>query len=140
MPRKSTDRPPAPDRPERLALNLWDLQHLHPTVQSLLAGRFDRRQEALVWVDRSRTDETAVPILGPLLDAACLVDVVRAEAIKGGGDPIRAYIYRKTWTRLPAGAVLTQVENGQPVLCPEWFPGVVECAPYAPPPPKAVTF
>lgn len=132
--------PASDDRPERLALNLFDVQHLHPTAQAMLAGRFDGRKEALVWVDRTRQDETAVPLVGPLLEAAVLVDVVRAEASRFGDD-CRAYLCRATaWTRLPAAAVLTVVENGKPRLSAEWFPGAVESAPYQPPAPRAVAF
>lgn len=145
MPRKSmTPEPASPpatdDRPERLAINLFDLQHLHPFIHGMLTERFDGRKESLIWVDRSRMDETAVPLLGPLLDTACLVDILRAEASKFGNE-CRAYLCRaRAWVRLPASAVLTVVENGKPRLAEEWFPGAVESTPYQPPPPTRVVF
>lgn len=149
MPRKTTARPapapepPKPARPEKLALNLWDVTRLHPTVAAMLAGRVDRRKEALVWVDRTDVEETAVVLTPPLLEAACLVDVVRAGAAKIGDKVPRAYVFRKTWARLPATAVLTTVRDGKPALAPEWFAGVetpIEAVEYVPPPAKPVRF
>ena len=122
---------PREDRRERLAVNLYDLTNVHELVRaSLLGGKLDLAKESVVWVDNSRLDETAVPFICDLLTAASCLDVLRSEARKVNDPPIRAYIYREAWTRLPHYAVLVNIEDGKAVLSSEWFPRKAEAAPW----------
>lgn len=116
--------PPLPQkksRPEKLAVNLFDLDHLHPAVRAAALG--GKLAGEAVRVDDERIDETAVEFRCPLLTAASALDVLRSEARKAGDPPIRAYIKRQGWwQRLPHAAVLTRVREGKVELSPEWFP------------------
>lgn len=114
LPRKET-------RPERLAINLFDLDHLHPVVRaSALGGKLGKEA---VRVDDERMDETAVEFTCDLLTAASVLDVLRSEARKADDPPIRAYIKKQGWwQRVPHTAVLTRVREGKVELSLEWFP------------------
>lgn len=105
----------------RLAINLFDLDHLHPVVRaSALAGKLGKEA---VRVDDERMDETAVEFTCDLLTAASVLDVLRSEARKTDDPPIRAYIKKQGWwQRIPHIAVLTRVREGKVELSPEWFP------------------
>lgn len=104
-----------PERRERLAINLYDLSRLEPTIRTmLLGGRLDLSRESVVRVDLERPDETAVPFTCPLEQAAACCDVIRGHDRRSGEPPTRVYLNRLgngSWERISGGAIL--VINGR---------------------------
>lgn len=123
------------ERRERLALNLWDLEKLvHPTVRLLMNLGNNMDLANAIWVDRDRLDETAVAFICPLLQAACIVDVLRSENRRHGERAVRIYLKRaEAWTRLPEVTVLTVLKDGHAELNPLWFPEPIKLEEYKPP-------
>lgn len=114
-------------RPERLALNLFDLERVHPAVRAKLLPLLDLRKEAAVWVDKDHLDETASPFACSLLAAANACDLIRGMARQLREEVPRVYLDcrgKGTWERLTAAAVLTVVHDGKVILDPAMFPGV----------------
>jgi hypothetical protein len=141
MPKRIELNPVKAGRPERLALNLWDLDLVHPQVRARLLPLLDLRRQSVVWVDKDREDETAALFTCSLLTAASACDRIRGIARQVHETPPRVYINRigvGAWTRLPADAVLTHLLNGKTVLDPTIFPG--EVVEFKPLPAKRVVF
>jgi len=122
----------------RLGINIFDLGRINSSMLGMLrlAEKIDH---VPIRFDLSRLDEGGVAFSCPLLDAACLCDVIRCHDRKAGDYPTRVYIFRKAWSRLPSHAVLTRVrENGDKCeLNSEWF-GTKEVPVFAPPKRKRV--
>jgi hypothetical protein len=112
-------------------VNLADLDRVEPLVRgSMLHGKLDLAGAVLV--DRNRPDENAVAFTCSLLTAASICDILRGHDKKAGDAPTRVYINRgRGWARLPGGAVLSVVRNGNVVLNPDVF--TVELVPLTPP-------
>lgn len=106
---------------------------------SLFAGVLD--VEKAVWIDKTKTEETAVVFNCDLLRACCIVDIARKQCKEA--FVVRAYLSRtngETWSRIPYDAVLVVKENGQPSLNPVWFKPEVKLLPVEPPPVEAFTW
>lgn len=137
MPRPSWDRPkPVEVRKERLAINMWDLSHLHPTMKvGFLGGKIDPTQP--IWIDRDKPDETILEFVCNLFSAAVACDLLRSECRRSKEASVRVYLKRaEAWSRLPSTAILTVLEGKRFVLNPEWFPRKVKLIPIAPLPPE----
>lgn len=105
----------------RLGINLWDIDHINPFIRDIaLKGKIDTNAKPIL-IDKHRPDETCVPFTCDLLNAALTLDILRQEQQNTNDPPIRAYIYRRVWSRLPNAAVLTLVDNGKTLLSPEVF-------------------
>ncbi len=130
---KVTSKGKSDSNETQLAINLWDCDHINPLLRPyLLGGRLDK--DNAVWVDKSRVDETALVFTCELLEAALVIDIVRNEQRKKGEPPIRAYIHKRTWTRLTGTQVLTVTEDGKAALNSEIFAPEEEIADLLPPP------
>lgn len=117
---------------EQLAVNVFDLDRLEPSVRALmLAGKLDG---SLIRIDPERPDEAGAVLSCDLLAAACLLDVIRSQDRKAGDYPTRVYLKKRTWSRIPSDAILTLLVDGTLMLNPAYF-GVH----LAPIPPKAAT-
>ena len=116
--------PDKPSRPERLALNVFDLTDRvpKPIRLMLLAGKIDTNVP--IYVDRERPDEVACPLTCPLLDAACICDMLTSECRKLGQPEVRVYLGKpvNVWARLPYGTVLTETWDGGVRLAEAVFP------------------
>jgi len=132
MPKIQTD--------ERLALNLFDLDSIVPELKMrLFRGRLDLRRDSVIRVDKDKTDETAVPLLGDLLSAAVACDILRSENRREGDKVVRVYLNRGTnWVKLPASAILTDRIEGELILNSEIFPSARALLPEKPLAVKAV--
>lgn len=132
MPKIQTD--------ERLALNLFDLDSIVPELKMrLFRGRLDLRRDSVIRVDKDKTDETAVPLLGDLLSAAVACDILRSENRREGDKVVRIYINRGTnWVKLPSSAILTDRIEGELILNSEIFPSARALLPEKPLPVRAV--
>jgi hypothetical protein len=135
VPRVQDDPPP---RKERIGVNLFDLQRVLPEVRGmLLAGKVDVSR--VYTTDPRRGDERAVEFTCPLLDAACICDVLREHDRRAGDDPTRVYLRReKVWEKLPAESLLSVVEDGECVLNPKLFRPVVRSEDLVPLPTRRV--
>ena len=113
-----------PQRTERLAVNLFDLLRLNEFVRAtMVTPLLNPDKAAIVRPDPSRLDEGAVEFACPLLQAACVMDVLRAHDREAGDHPTRTYLRRaEAWVKLPAAALLTIINNGKAWLNPELFP------------------
>jgi hypothetical protein len=133
MPKRIELNPVKSGRPERLALNLWDLERVHPQVRARILPLLDIRRESAVWIDPDREDETACPFTCALVTAAAAADLIRGMARQCGEPPPRVYLNRLgvgSWVRLAGEAILTHLLDGRVVLSPAVFPGeVVEFRP-----------
>lgn len=117
------------DRPEKLAINLFDLDRIEPSLRGpLLSSRLDLNRPIRTNWDRaaSTTDEAAVVFICDLLTAAVVCDTIRSHDRKAGDFPTRLYIQRKTWARIPSHIVLTELVDGKCKLNPSFFPEEVE--------------
>lgn len=133
------------ERKYKLAVNLFDIGLLEPTVRDImLGGKISLLKEDIVWVNTSRLDETAVLFTCDLVTAAALLDVIRSQGRNGFLPLIRAYINRNaadgkgSWSRLVHTEVLTVVENGKVKLNPDIFLTEKEFVPGSPLTPKRV--
>ena len=124
-------RTPAPsqERAEQLAINLYDLDRLDPTLRAKLFSwsggkpRLDMGHPLRTTWDRVNggTEEVALIFACPLLEAALICDAVRMQDRAVGDFPSRLYVKRKTWTRLPSHSVLTVMRDGRAILNPQVF-------------------
>ena len=119
---------------ERLAVNVADLDRIPSDVREMigLAHLLDATCGIRV-VSTSRAtasgsrmdrpDEFAVAFKCRLLQAACLLDTLRAHDKRCGDYPTRCYICRlRSWVKLPGDAVLSLVDkDGKCRLNPKWF-------------------
>lgn len=133
-------------RKERLAINLADLDRLDPEVRvSLFGGRLD--PSAPIRLDgygdvpeEERVGRVAIPLVGPLLAAACACDALRSQDRQSGLPVTRVYLCRTTtWNRLTFDDQLADiVDDGQgglkAVLSPRLFPESVNPIPLTAPP------
>lgn len=126
----------SPEKPAGLLLgiNLFDLTRIPAIIRECLrlGDKISHDRSRVVKVDPDRIDETVVPFVCPLLEAALVCDVIRGQDRQGGDYPTRVYLFRRTWSKLTATAVLTLVRDGVPMLNPEWFPHDIELAPVKP--------
>lgn len=106
---------------EHLAVNLLDLDRIEETVRfTMFADKLVLTDT--VWVDKNRVDEVAVVFKCPILQAACVLDIVRGRDRKAGMYPTRAYIRRgRLWVKLPGETLLTLIEDEKVVLNPSVF-------------------
>ena len=116
--------PTKPGRSERLAMNLFDLLDRvpEPIRLMLLAGKVDANVP--IYVDRDRPDEVGCLLTCPLLDAACVCDIITSECRKLGQPEVRVYLGKpdNVWARLPYGTVLTETWEGGVRLAEAVFP------------------
>lgn len=120
---------------ERLGLNLYDLEAIHPDLyKRTLSGVLDLRREAVIRVG-SGTVDTAVPFSCALLLAATLCDILRSENRKFREPPIRVYLSSSqgVWTKLGKDAVLTTVGDRDGVRVVELDPRVFRSLAHASP-------
>lgn len=110
-----------------LALNLFDLDRMEPSMRSsLLGGKLDLSRP----IRLGKADEVAVGLVCSTLTAALAIDVIRSEDRRFGDEPTRAYLHRGgTWERLDPSAVLTVLQGETPRLNPIFFSRVLEAAP-----------
>jgi hypothetical protein len=116
------------ERREKLAINLFDLDRVDPTIrQILLGGKVDLTNA--IKMDKNRFDEAGVAFICPLLQAASICDIVRSHDRELGDFPTRVYLMRvAAWEKLPNAAVLTLILDGKTMLNPAIFPPVGERA------------
>ena len=122
-----------PQQGERLAVNLFDLDRIDPTIRSmLLGGKVDL---TAIRVDKDRGDEVAVAFTCDLLSAACICDTLRSHDKRAGDYPTRVYLFKRTaWSRVPGSITLATVKDGSCTLNRTIFNVEVELAkPVAPP-------
>ena len=131
--------PRIPDS-ERLAINLFDLDSVHPHLKvKLLNGRMDLKRDNIIRIDPDKTDETAVPLVGDLLTVAVACDILRSENRREGDKVVRIYLNKGgNWIKLPSAAILTHRIEGELTLDPEIFPSARACLPDKPPPVRAI--
>lgn len=112
------------ERPERLALCLFDIDRIDPTIRSmLLGGKLETDRNKIVRIDPDRMDETGVLLTCDLLTAACIADTIRAHDGGAGDPPTRVYLKRRgAWEKVPGRQALTLVVDGKPILNPSVFP------------------
>ena len=111
---------PSDRRNEKLALSLLDLDKADKSlVARILGGKLAKE---VVTIDNT---EVGVTFTCSLETAALAIDVLRSENRREGLQPVRAYIFRGDWKRLPVTAVLTVQNKGAIVLNPLFFPRVV---------------
>lgn len=124
MPRLLDSIPPAPDLPEEgtaLAINLLDLERVHPTVrESLLGHGLFLLHQRPVLMDRERMmDETGLAFACPLLQAAAICDLIRDHDRKAGDTPTRVYLRRvRAWEKVSAEVSLMQGDRLNPKVFP----------------------
>lgn len=111
------------ERPERLAVNLPDLDRVEPIIRGiLLKGRLDLSD--VVKVGGDNFDEMGVLFTCPLLQAACICDTLRNHDRRAGDYPTRIYLQRgpgRAWEKLAGRIVLTDVVDEKVRLNPEIF-------------------
>ncbi len=108
----------------KLAINLYDLDRIAPTLRTkLFSGRLDLSKPLSTAWDRTNIkEEVAVLFTCDLLTAAIICDTVRSHDRKAGDFPTRLYLKRKSWARIPSGVVLTALtEENKCVLNPKVF-------------------
>ena len=122
------------DRTERLAVNLYDLDRVAPSLRaSLVAPRLDLTKPIDMGWDRKSDDETAVVFNCDLLSAAIICDTLRSHDRAAGDSPTRVYLFKKVWTRVASHVVLTELVDGRCQLSPDVFVVEVEAAPVVAP-------
>lgn len=126
---KSQPRPRAdqPERAERLAVNLFDLDRIDPFIREQL-GLARKLVAEAIRIDADRSDETAVAFGCPLEEAAATLDIIRDHDRRAGDHPTRAYLRRRAggaWERMPANAVFSVIMRGQLALNADVFPSFV---------------
>ncbi len=129
----------------RLALNIYDLtDRCDPIIQQKVGPLLDLKHPLRMDFDRKEgEDEVGVAFSCDLLKAATICDLLRSHDREAGDRPIRLYLFRKVWSRVPSGTVLTVLEDGKPRLDPRTFAEArveLEAAPVVAPPPRRFTF
>lgn len=115
--------PKIPDqRPEKLGLNLFDLDMVHPDLRvRILQDRLDLTQA--IKIDPTKPDERAVVFRCDLLSAALACDLLWSEARREGDSLIRVYLFQNgRWKRVPDTTTFTALINEQAALNPKVFP------------------
>lgn len=122
------------ERTERLAVNIYDLDRVNPTLRaSLVAPRLDLTKPVDMSWDRKSDDETAVAFSCDLLSAAIICDTLRSHDRAAGDSPTRIYLFKKSWTRVASHVVLTEMVDRVCQLSPDVFVVEVKAAPVAAP-------
>lgn len=118
------EQPKRDERPERLALNVFDLDRASKNlIVKVLGGKITKE---VVTVDSKREDEIGLLFSCSLETAALCSDILQSEYRREGLEPIRVYLFKRGgWVKLPFNAVLTVNHKGQIVLNPDWFPKFV---------------
>ena len=130
MPVKPKTGPAVQERPERLAVALFDLDRIEPSIRKMiLGGKLDLSVPFRVdaW---DVAEDTMVPFSCPLIDAASICDVVRDRDRRAGDPPTRVAVFKQTWQRLSGTVLLTVMVKGKVTLNPAAFAGVrIEAVP-----------
>ena len=124
------------ERSEKIALNLFDLERLDPWFRQKmdLKRKLDMDRPIKTDWDRVETkDEVALVFTCPLLEAALTCDLIRNYNRSVGDWPVRLYIKKKSWARVPSYRILTVLENGKAALNPLVFPTEIPLAEVTPP-------
>ena len=120
-----------------VAVNLWDLDRVHPEIVRLvLAGKVSGDKAAIFKV-ADRHEDTAVPFICDPKTAAMACDVLRSECRRCEVRAVRVYVSPDgaRWVRVPERGVLTWVDgDGITHLSPEFFPTGERPEPVAPVP------
>lgn len=133
------ERPAAPERRERLAVNMKDLEHAPAGFRNVAVNELLDVSKAGV-VNES-VEDAAMPFRCDLLTAASFCDVLRGIDRRAGCRPTRVYLQRvAAWDKLAESAVLTVLTNGKPALNPELFPPVAQAGSAEPPAMKPIQF
>lgn len=128
-------------RKERLAINLFDLDRVDPTIRGiLLGGKLELSRANVIKVDKTKPDETAVEFTCGLLSAASICDTIRSHDMQAKESVTRVYIFRgRVWVKLGAKDLLTIVQDDSVRLNPVIFPPLPEeSGPGVPLEPEAV--
>lgn len=122
----------APMRPEKVAINLADLDRLDQFVREVgLGGKLCLDPLRLIDLDKNRADEKYVELTCDLLMAASMCDVLRSADRNHGDYPTRVVVFRRSWTKMVANCCLTLVQwddvakKSTVVLNPEFFTPLV---------------
>ena len=117
-------------RPEKLAVNVYDLEGIDAAIrQRVLGPQLDKLDaKNPVWIDRNRDDESAVIFTCDLLTAALACDILRSECRRENGPVIRLYLKKGAWQKVPSTAILTAIINDKAVLNPAVFGGAATFA------------
>ena len=94
----------------------------------------------IVVINSEKEDEIAVELTCQLLTAALAIDILRSENRRDKIEPVRAYLFREKWAKLPSHAVLTVEHRGMIVLNSIYFPRIVGVQESTPLAPKKMTF
>lgn len=109
-------------RKERLAVNLFDIDSLEPTMRLfLISGKIDFKLPVRVG---ESIQETAVPFQCRLLEAATACDIIQEEQRKVGLPPVKVYLDAEGtgfWIRIASSTQFTVVHGGKVALNPEVF-------------------
>jgi hypothetical protein len=117
--------------PERLAVSLKDLNRMVPEVRrKMTEGKLDLTEIVRVG---EKENTPALAFSCDLLTAATICDIIRSEDRRVGDTPTGVWIFRRAWTRVGGGILLTIMVDGEVRLNPEVFSVEVEVvAPAAP--------
>lgn len=111
------------ERTEQLAICLFDLDRVDPSVYSMLIrGKLEAKP---IRMDEQKPEETAVLFTCPLLDAAVTCDLLRSHD-RETGDPTTRIWLRKSkehsWIKQPTNALFSIVDERGLRLHPWTFP------------------
>ena len=111
-------------RKEKLAINIFDIDRLDPTIRhNLLKGKLATDRTAVLRLDKEHLHETALPFTCGLLTAGAICDIIRGIDRRMGDSPTRVYVFKGlNWTKVPFNKLLTVVKDSQAVLNPAIFP------------------
>lgn len=124
---KKQEKQPPPKSEYILGLNLLDISHINEHLRyQFLKDRLNLKEPVRLNKD-TREDVFLVFTCDTLL-AALTIDLIRSEQRKANEAPVRAYIHKKAWKKLPNDAVLTVLDGETPTLNPDVFNEKVEIA------------
>lgn len=128
-----------------LALRLADLDRRDPKEVAGVAPKLDLTKPLRIRIDGREV--VAVAFRCTLLDAAKCCDILRGLDRGMGDEETGVYLFRRSWSRVPTGTVLTRQDaDGRLEVVPEAFSGngelrVLDDARSVPPPaPRRVSF
>lgn len=104
---------------ERLALNIYDLDRIPDEVRPGLVSRHLAKKA--IHIPTELGDEIGIELVCPLLDAACICDMLRSRDRASNSIPTRIYLFRERWVRVQAGAYLSVLVGDKVVLNPKVF-------------------
>lgn len=109
------------ERPDRLAINLFDLDKLDETIRAMiLLDKLDLQRPIRVEQDNIR--ETAIRFKCDILTAATACDVLQSQNRKLGEPEVRLYLNRgQGWVKIASRSILTVLVNGKAKLNPVVF-------------------